>query len=576
MFGYDLRTYLPLIMFGNNNINLQDDSPGSTRCTLDTPDHGQAYVNDYRAALAAGYQEYLATLSEWLQSLGVSLSSQPSYNLPMDMEASIPHVDAPESESLQWHDNVDGYRQFSGAANLARKNVLSNELGAVFGRAYSFAIPELLFAMNRAVSGAQAYVEDGLLAPEDAMFQALVVLGSQNLTQASLAHLRNFANDGLPIIVVGSTPGHYPTQNITDPGDQAFKDSLAEFLSHANVHRAAEGELSQKLDSLELKPRVGVQTKGTWYTTWQEDTLNGLSYAYIFGDVPASGVVVAQSTGTPYFLDAWTGACEPVLNYQTNGSVKIIPLDLAGNQTKIIAFAQHPIEGVSVPEFHVTELSSNVIGLSAEDNSIVLHIAASSDPTYITLSTGEEVRHTSQAPDSFELKPWTLELEHWEAPANFSDASITAVKTNTTHQLTELVSWNDIPGATNTSGVGYYHTNFTWRPDSATGFANDTSLGAYIRFPPVLDAITVYINGALLPPLDYASPVADVTRFVVSGSNEVVAVVPSTMWNYLRSILPDIRSAGREFSDLAALPKTDNGLVGVVNVVPFELFRLNL
>lgn len=153
MFGYDLRTYLPLITFGNNNINLQADSPGSARFTLDTPDHGQAYVNDYRAALAAGYQEYLTTLSTWLRGLGVRLSCQPSYNLPMDMEASIPYVDAPESESLQWHDNIDGYRQFSGAANLARKKVLSNELGAVFGRAYSFAIPELLFAMNRAVSG---------------------------------------------------------------------------------------------------------------------------------------------------------------------------------------------------------------------------------------------------------------------------------------------------------------------------------------------------------------------------------------------------------------------------------------
>lgn len=153
MFGYDLRTNLPLIMFGNNNINIQNDSPGSVRCTLDTPDQGQGYVNDYRATLASGYQEYLTTLSEWLHSLGVKLSAQPSYNLPMDMEASIPFVDVPESESLQWHDNVDGYRQFSGAANLARKNVLSNELGAVFGRAYSFTIPELLFSMNRAVSG---------------------------------------------------------------------------------------------------------------------------------------------------------------------------------------------------------------------------------------------------------------------------------------------------------------------------------------------------------------------------------------------------------------------------------------
>lgn len=422
----------------------------------------------------------------------------------------------------------------------------------------------------------QAHVDNGMLAPEDAMFQALVVPGSQNLTQSSLIQLEGFANSGLPIIVVGSVPGHYPTGNTTDPGDEAFNDSLAGLLSHVNVHHAAEGELSQKLDSLALTPRVGVQTNGTWYTTWREDTSNGLSYAYIFGDtVPASGVVVAQSTGTPYFLDAWTGTREPVLNYKTDGSVTTIPLDLAGNQTKIIAFAQHPIEGVSVPGYHATEVYSNVIGLSAEDDGILLRIAASADPTCITLSSGKEVQHTSQAPASFELESWVLQLEHWEAPANFSDASITAVKTNTTHQLTELVSWNDIPAATNTSGVGYYHTNLTWPPDAAAGYAHNTSLGAYIKFPPVLDAITVYINGARLPPLDYANPIADVTPYLVTGSNQVVAVVPSTMWNYLRSILPDIRSAGREFSALAALPKTDNGMVGVVTVVPVELVRLD-
>lgn len=154
MFAYDLKPYIPLIMFGNNNINLQNTSPGNTRCTLDRPDQGQGYVNDYREALAAGYQEYLTTLSQWLQSLGVKgLSSQPSYNLPMDMEASIPFVDAPECESLQGHDNIDGYRQFSGPANLARKEIISIELGAVFGRAYSYTIPELLFVANRAAAG---------------------------------------------------------------------------------------------------------------------------------------------------------------------------------------------------------------------------------------------------------------------------------------------------------------------------------------------------------------------------------------------------------------------------------------
>lgn len=153
MFGYDLRKYLPLVMFRNNNINLQNTEPGKMRCVLNTPDGGQGYVNDYRAALAEGYQEYLSSLSEWLRSLGLQLSSQVSYNMPMDMEASIPYVDAPECESLQFADNVDGYRQFSGPANLAGKNVISNELGAIFGKAYRFTIPELLFSMNRAVAG---------------------------------------------------------------------------------------------------------------------------------------------------------------------------------------------------------------------------------------------------------------------------------------------------------------------------------------------------------------------------------------------------------------------------------------
>lgn len=79
------------------------------------------------------------------------------------------------------------------------------------------------------------------------MFQALVVLGSQDLTQTSLVQLNGFANPGLPIIVVGSTPGHCPTGNITDPGEEAFNDSLAELLRHTNTHRSAGGELSEKL-----------------------------------------------------------------------------------------------------------------------------------------------------------------------------------------------------------------------------------------------------------------------------------------------------------------------------------------
>ncbi|KAK2751243.1 secreted protein [Colletotrichum kahawae] len=687
LFGYDLRPYLPLIIFNNNNVNLQNDAPGHTRCFLDTHDKGQGYINNYRAALADGYQEYVTTLANWTHSLDLGLSAQVSYNLPMDMEASIPFVDAPECESLQFHDNLDGYRQFSGPANLARKTVISNELGAVFGSAYRFTIPDLLFAMNRAVAGGvnqfvihgqsysgnypqttwpgytafryyvsdlyspkrpdwdhglqagldytgrvqhiqqtgiprtdiafynkqtatdpnmgtlytsddlilegwsysylspdnfalpRAYVSDNLLAPDYARYQALVVLGSQNLTSLGLLKLTEFAEAGLPIIIAGGSPGEYPTESKSSNVSFSFDASLQQLLNISSVYQVAEGDVAERLEVLGLKPRVGVKTNGTWHTTWREESSNNISYAYIFSDAAsANGELIVQSSGFPYFFDPWTGAREPVLHYRTDGSTTIIPLSLAANQTKLIGFANSCLEGVTTPELHFTELSGNILGYRAGDEGIVVHAAASADPTTLTLSTGGKVCYSTNVASSFELTSWDLVLEHWEAPEDIYDAAVVAIKRNTTHHLDGLVSWTEIPAAANTSGVGYYFTNFTWPP--AASFEANASVGAYIQFAPALNSITLEVNGARVHPLDPTNPIADISTYLVEGDNHILAIVPSTMWNYLRSILGDIKNLGAtpfgpgETLSVDMIPKTENGLVGVVNIVPYEALRV--
>lgn len=153
-YGYSVKKFLPLVMFGNNNINLQNSSPGSMQYILDTPDRGIGYVNDFRGALLEGYRQYLKTLTDWVNSyLNLQMSSQVSYNLPMDMEANIPMVNAPECESLQFRNNIDGYRQFVGPATLAGKRVISNEMGAEATEAYRYQISKLLWSVNRAVAG---------------------------------------------------------------------------------------------------------------------------------------------------------------------------------------------------------------------------------------------------------------------------------------------------------------------------------------------------------------------------------------------------------------------------------------
>lgn len=69
------------------------------------------------------------------------------------MADSVPVVDVPECESLTFKDSIDGYRQFSGPAHLAGKNVISNEVGAQMTSAYMHSNKALLWSVNRGFSG---------------------------------------------------------------------------------------------------------------------------------------------------------------------------------------------------------------------------------------------------------------------------------------------------------------------------------------------------------------------------------------------------------------------------------------
>lgn len=149
-----MKRYLPLIAFRNNNLALQPSAPGRFECILDTTDAGKGYEYDYRTILSEGYRDYLETLRGYFNDdLGIPLSVQPSYGLNQDMADSVPVVDVPECESLTFKDSIDGYRQFSGPAHLAGKNVISNEVGAQMTSAYMHSNKALLWSVNRGFSG---------------------------------------------------------------------------------------------------------------------------------------------------------------------------------------------------------------------------------------------------------------------------------------------------------------------------------------------------------------------------------------------------------------------------------------
>ncbi|KAE8395445.1 hypothetical protein BDV23DRAFT_178499 [Aspergillus alliaceus] len=660
-YGYSLIKYLPLIMFGNNNIAIQASAPGAIQCVLDTPDQGTGYVHDYRGALVEGYRQYLEALTTWVNSfLNLQMSAQVSYNLPMDMRVNIPFVNAPECESLGFMDNIDGYRQFTGPAVLAGKRIISNEMGAVSMKAFQYQVSSLLWSINRAVVGgvnqfvihgqsytgnywsttwpgytafsyfyselwsnkqpawdhgfsdALGYVgrlqysqqagplrtdiaiydkqsaTDFTLESRPADMSELNKVGysysylspenfdlpqaTVNVTVSSIDKVRKFAEAGLPVILSGGDPAYYTAGNAGDKRN--FTRAISLLKRTKNVYSVSNGQLVDTLVSLRLEPQIRVQSNGTWYTTWRDSVKENIQFAFILNDGNAStGHIEVASNKTPFVFDMWNGHSRPLLTYQHTQGKTLIPLSLEPKQTVLIGFSGEDTSGSRNPSVHAIQAPSTVLGYKYSTISldkIELHVAAGSFDKPLALSIGKNysaLPGLAPAP-GFNLANWSLTAEHWVAPSNISDASPIALKYNTTHQLSSLVPWTDIQGLVNSSGVGYYSSIFEWPPH--TGLAD----GAYILLPRVLHTLRLQVNGQQIPPFDYNAPKVDISTYLKPGRNEILAIVPSTMWNYLRSIFNQIVMSGYPplitVASSSPLPElVDTGLSGTIQVLPY-------
>ncbi|KAF2643404.1 hypothetical protein P280DRAFT_394111 [Massarina eburnea CBS 473.64] len=152
--GYDLLPYVPTLFSPSNSWN--GLLPTYTEVYVlgnDASPANNARQLDYRKVLNDGYQDYVSHFQNWSHSIGMQYSTQPAYNLPLDMLDDIPLIDAPEGESLGFKQIVDAYRQLGGPAHLYNKSVVSTELGAVQVPPYSLRVPDLLRQTKQSFAG---------------------------------------------------------------------------------------------------------------------------------------------------------------------------------------------------------------------------------------------------------------------------------------------------------------------------------------------------------------------------------------------------------------------------------------
>lgn len=383
-----------------------------------------------------------------------------------------------------------------------------------------------------------------------------MVGANQDISSGTISRIRKLAIAGLPVIIAGE-PGYYPGRSGCH--ETCFQSRLTSLRDERNVHSVKQGQVAQKLSDLGLNPQISSRNT-SWYTTWRTCGATGSDYAFLFNDGPdSSGKATFVTTKKPFALDPWTGERTAVSNYLLGNSTITIPLALASNQVKIFVFeaGEHVC--------HLTSGPSSMLAIEFANSSIAVHSRSTGE---VKTSSGRSHILTSALP-SFMLSNWSLTVSHWEHPPDIYDVGTFASVRNTSHSLlvAELPSWTRIPGLEDVSGIGYYAASFSWN------FSAKAS-GAYIAFPPIAHAITVLVNGNRLPSPDHSSPLLHITPYLRDGNNEVMAIVPSTMWNYLRTIMTELRSGGEKSSLVTRLggnlpSRVSNGIVGNVQVIPY-------
>lgn len=670
--------------------------------------HYQAQTN-VGAQLTELNQLYLSTLRDWATtSLHSQFSAQAGYNLPLDMLALLPTLNAPETESLGFNHDIDAYRQFAGPSNLAGKRVISSELGAQREEVYSQTMPELIWDVKRSVVGGidnfiyhgysfggdypnttwpgyttfsyrfssmhgprqpswehyrefmdwtarvqwvaqsgvpkmdlafwlkraewpdergygiasvyeaedlveageclassgcerimlmceiagytyeylspdnfmrpEAYVQDGVLAPDRQAFNAMIVRANDSLTVSGVERLVEFANAGLPMVFSGGIPqnllGYY------ESGTTYVRQALAGLVGMKNVHIVPYDNLGVSLANLGIVPKTTVSADRLLYTYWREDTNASVSYAFVYNDAWdsdigegfATGSITFDATGVPYTYDAWTGEIAPIVAYQESKAGITIPMILAGNQSAIIAF--HHNETVPSGPRLLSMPPEVYSATSASNNSGAITLKAGNTTTPVLLTNGTSLT-LPIPPAPYNLSGWDLIVESWTQSDDPTTDQTISKKLNSSYTLQDLKPWNQISDSLrNVSGRGFYSTGFMWPPTNTSGADVDAS-GAMLDLGVIANTARVWVNGAQLPPLDPTAARVDVGDYLQEGRNEVLIVVTTTLGNALVPFTEEIRSSGTLWEGPEPTEQ-EHGLVYPVVVVPYAETTLHM
>ncbi|KAJ7184135.1 hypothetical protein C8R46DRAFT_1343283 [Mycena filopes] len=454
--------------------------------------------------------------------------------------------------------------------NLATSPPFQGDSLVSAGYSYDYVSPENLKLPGVSVSNKR-------LTPNGPAYKAFVLNHASNITLDAAQRLLQYAQTGLPVVISGAVPSDIPGFDANSTQRTQVQSLMKQLTGLQNVLVVSgEGQVPAALAQLGVLPAAGVSADSTTIFSVRRDVASA-SYFYLFNDnsSPVDDATLflrSDITGTPFFLDAWTGEVSPVALWTQNSAVISIPaVSFASSQTALFAVSNaDTFEGVRPLSAHLVALQSPASAVAGSNGAIEIRSSSDGDFAY-TLSTGHSgsIKVSLAGEATRTLSGWLLSIVAWTPPQNLSIVKSVLV-TQPLFNLTQgLVPWNTLEGQENTSGVGTYNTTFDWN-------SHNNTVGVKLDFGTVFHTIKAFVNDVQIPTADPSFPSVDITKFVVTGSNALRVEAASTLLNAINAV-PEIETLGilRSLTDFP-VANQDYGLVKPVQLIPYGRAQISL
>ncbi|WP_105567779.1 glycosyl hydrolase [Microbacterium halophytorum] len=277
--------------------------------------------------------------------------------------------------------------------------------------------------------------------------------------------------------------------------------------------------------------------------------------------------IVQNGEFVPYRIDAWTGDVTQLADYRWEDGKTIVPVDIQYNDIDLLAF-----EKADRAPVHV--LASNADSTYASPDGVVAR-ATKTGNVKAELSDGSVHKDRVKVPKAFDVTDWDVTVDSWRPNPDAGDLvrteTIDGVETTNRKTSTDveqidvrletLAPWDEIPEiGKEVSGTGHYEATFDWDADAASGayldfgtefestmevWINGEKVGGDVSTNPTkvrqdvggtvgdgrgneipLEGEDLYTGG-----MNWSTPKADVSEYLVDGENEIVIDYSSVLSN---------------------------------------------